>query len=151
MDADGVKDMIDAAVKDVPPDEAAVLLKDLPGEILRILAAQDSAMTEDDVLDMIDVSKKELPSIARAAARAVADELRAADAAASVASADLRTKGLSPKLYGPVAAPLGAFVYQLIVTGTLNRPALGAAAVALIGLALAYAAPHGVVPSTKES
>lgn len=56
-----------------------------------------------------------------------------------------RTKGLSPKLWASVTTPLSAVAYQLIVTGTLDRPSLGLLAVALVGGIGVFLAPPGHV------
>jgi hypothetical protein len=57
----------------------------------------------------------------------------------------LRTLGLSPKLIGAITTPLGAFAYDLIVTGQLNRPALGALSLGVIAALAVYIAPPGQV------
>lgn len=60
----------------------------------------------------------------------------------------VKTAGISPKLHGPVGAPLAAVVYHLIVTGQVDRPQLGLLAVAGIGAIWSYfASPGKVVPA----
>lgn len=82
-------------------------------------------MTEDDVKDMIDAA---LPAVEAQATK-------------------YRTQGLSPKVLGPIGAPLSAVVYALITTGTLDRPSLGLLAVSAIGALWAViAGPGTVVP-----
>lgn len=61
-----------------------------------------------------------------------------------------RTKGLSPKLITAVLTPLSPAVYQLITLGTLDRPSLGLAAVAVLaGIGTYFAGPGDVEPTPK--
>lgn len=48
---------------------------------------------------------------------------------------EYRTKGLSPKLHGPIGAPLSVVVYELIARGHLDRTQLAYLAVAALGVA----------------
>jgi hypothetical protein len=58
-----------------------------------------------------------------------------------------KTKGLSPKLHGPIGAPLAVVVYELIATGTLDRQQLALLAVAAVGaLWGALAGPGKLIP-----
>lgn len=68
-------------------------------------------------------------------------------AVAPTTATKYRTQGLSPKVLGPIGAPLSAVVYALITTGTLDRPSLGLLAVSAIGALWAViAGPGTVVP-----
>lgn len=58
-----------------------------------------------------------------------------------------RTKGVKPSLIAGITTPLSAFVYQLIVSGHVDRPSLGLVAVAVITAAgIIAAGPGDVVP-----
>lgn len=51
----------------------------------------------------------------------------------------------SPKLIAPIVAAVSLVANDLILTGDLNRPALAAAAVAVLGIAGAYFTPPGAI------
>lgn len=56
-----------------------------------------------------------------------------------------RTRGLSPKLHGPIAVPLGAVVYTLVETGHIDRHQLALLAVGTVAAVWAYVAGPGEV------
>lgn len=89
---------------------------------------------------------------------AYADELRRRiEAVDSVGNPPRRTrmfktKGLSPKLFGPIVPPLTIVLGELAETGHLDRPSLKLIVVGIIGgLATYLLGPGEVVPTTAPA